>query len=317
MDTEILTESDLFIQVKSIDLSTATVSLYVVHRKMRGTRAEYTAYHVNSEENLRLKLRKVVQDRLSEATSITEYDYLTTDQDDGLLSIDINETDFARIINSIEPSIDVPNVISISELANALMYIIRLDTSDNITIYAARRVSNQWTIKKIKGIMFAAFIDGQLRDLKEEVAFRVDKIIDFFSFRGKIFIANKKNFETALNFREGIKRHGEETIREFAELQIVDDPEKLKTLIGDSIPLLRRLAKVRRSEYYHDDSYMDKLREVAEEQKWRDIKFNNKGQPIVEEDTLMTLLTLLNDDRMKSYVIGVSYDVEVKHPVES
>jgi hypothetical protein len=42
-----------------------------------------------------------------------------------------------------------------------------------------------------------------LCDINQKKIFRIDKKIDFFSYGNSIFIADKKQFETALNFREG------------------------------------------------------------------------------------------------------------------
>ena len=53
----------------------------------------------------------------------------------------------------------------------------------------------------------AIFKNNMLVDLEQGELFRIDTKIDFFSFDGVLFVADKKNFETALNFREGMERN--------------------------------------------------------------------------------------------------------------
>lgn len=155
-----------------------------------------------------------------------------------------------------------------------------------------------------------------LVDIEQKEIFRIDGKVDFFSYDGTTFIADKKNFEAALNFREGMERNRDEIVREFHNLNLFDNASEVSTLVGDSIRRLRRLSQVKRAGYYKDVNFLENLKRVNAEENWG-IKYSADGKLLVTEDDIDIVLRVLNNDRLTSKINSENFDVDVKHKLGS
>ena len=196
---------ETFSKVKEISWNKAVVSFYVVKRKLLNREARYELLQVNIDGKLKNKLRNVTTKKINSSNQALGYDFNTSDLDENVLGIETAETDLQKIIDIIEADESPKFAESFEQIIGSWLYIARLEDSDNI-LYSVRRVSDGWTTKKVSQLINAIFRNNMLIDLDQKDIFRVDDRVDFFSFNGVIFIANKKNFETALNFREGMER---------------------------------------------------------------------------------------------------------------
>ena len=68
--------------VKTIDWDSASVSFYVVKRKLIQRSAKYDIFHVNVDEPLRKKLRGITSGKIKKSNVALEYDFNTADLDD-------------------------------------------------------------------------------------------------------------------------------------------------------------------------------------------------------------------------------------------
>lgn len=156
------------------------------------------------------------------------------------------------------------------------------------------------------------FQNNMLVDLGEQEIFRIDGKVDFFTYEGIIFIADKKNFETALNFREGMERNRDEIAKEFSSLGLFENAAAVSGLVGNNLRRLRRLSQVKKAGYYKDPRFLESLKKVNEEDGWG-IQYSLDGKLLVTEDDIETVLRVLNNDRLTSKINAENFDVDVKH----
>lgn len=298
-------------QLKKVNFDSAIVSFYVVKRSLYERNASYSIKRVQLEEKLMQKFRDIVLDKLSSANEVIPYDFNTADQDQDFLAIDIYETDVQEILRSLETSQE--QVAKYDELLGTWVYIIQITTPDEQEkLFAVRKVSDVWSTKKVNSWVNLFYHECMLRDLEEKKIFKIDGKLDFFVYNNSIFIADKKAFESAMNFRQGMLNNRDEIVDEISSLGICENPNELKEIIGDNMKLLRRLSQVKKAGYYKDPEYLKNARKVCCDENW-DISFSETGKIEIRKDNIDTILRVLNNDRLKSPINAEKFDVDVKH----
>ncbi|MDX9917799.1 MAG: DUF4868 domain-containing protein [Gudongella sp.] len=303
-----------FNSIKKISWDKATVSFFVVKRKLVNREGYYEVLHVNVDDKMKKKLRNSTAKKITRANQAIEYDYNTADLDNNFLCLETASTDMFNILKDVASPKLPTTVTSLEQLLGTWMYIVRLDI-DGKSLFSVRRVSDTWSTKKVFQSINAIFTNNILVDLNEKEIFRIDEKIDFFSFEDLTFIANKKNFEAALNFRKGMENNRDVIIEEFKAMSIFEDASNLGKLVGDNIKRLRKLSQVKNSGYYKDSKFLKCLKEVNEEDGWG-IKYNTHGEIIVCEEDVETVLRILNNDRLTSKINQENFDVDVKHKIQ-
>jgi len=302
-------------RLKKLELKKSVVSLWVVHRKLnRQGVAHYSALKVNAAEALRKKLRTAVISKIDKSNEVSPYEYVTGDLDDDMLEQPLETTDFAEVIGQVSRNGEEHLAEKQEQLMSAWGYVIKLQSEDTY-VYAFRKLGQQWGSKKVSAGWALLFKDKVLMDLDDPAVFRTDAQIDFLSFEDSVFILNKKNFESAMNFREGMERHRDEIVKEFDELGIVTKSTIIQEAVGKNLHKLRRLASVKNSGYYRHPWYMEKVQTLNAQLNWG-LNFDADGAIEVEEDNVDLILTLLNNDRLKSPITDEIFDVAVKKAVE-
>jgi len=299
-------------KIKTLNWNQASVSLYLVKRELVHRKASYDVLQINVDTKLQKKLRGITSGRIQQSNAAVEYDFNTSDLDDNLLGIATSETDFQSIIDDIAADEEPDFADSIEQLIDSWLYIAHLALPGEPPLYAARRVSEGWTTKKVSQLISMIFRDNMLVDIEQKEIFRIDGKVDFFSYDGTTFIADKKNFETALNFREGMERNRDEIAQEFHTLNLFDNASEVSALVGDNMRRLRRLSQVKKAGYYKDVNFLANLKRVNDEEGWG-IKYSADGKLLVTEDDIETVLRVLNNDRLTSKINSENFDVDVKH----
>jgi hypothetical protein len=131
-----------------------------------------------------------------------------------------------------------------------------------------------------------------------------------------IFIADKKNFEAALNFREGMEKNRDEIVKEFKQANLFVDADEISNMVGNNIKRLRKLSQVKKAGYYKEKNFLQNLKQVNEDENWG-IQYSDDGKLIVTEEDIETVLTVLNNSRLKSPINQESFDVDVKHKFDN
>lgn len=302
-----------FNSVKSINWSSSIVSLYIVHRQLdtKTRTATYRVLNVNADIKLRKRLRSIASTTILGSNKVIAYDFNTVDHDDDFLGLTTSETDMQRIVDQITSTIP-PTVDKVDDLLNAWIYIIRLTVGKEEPLFSVRHVSKGWSAKKVSQLTSLIFANNMLMDLEDKEVFKIDNKLDFFSYNGVVFIADKKNFELAMNFRLGMEQNRDNIVGEFITSKVLNSTNKLAALVGNNLRRLRKLAQVKKSGYYKDPNYMAQLKNVNKTENWG-LTYLPDGTLSITEDNIDDVLRLLNNDRLRSPINAENFNVDVKH----
>lgn len=297
-------------EIKSLDLSKCPVTFWLVKRKVTQKDANYSVLRVNIDAKLQRRFRGYLKTQLqNKEFHVSAYDFNNADGDDALFTIATDITDFVKVATAIDDGFNNPYARNYEELLNSWAYI-ALFEKDGKRLFAWRKINADTQPKKVmsKNAMF--FQNHKLVDLDDKEIFLIDPRYDFFVYEGTTFIANKRQFESSMNFREGMKTNGDEVLADFEKLKIFDNVDIIKEFVGTNLHRLRKLSSIRKSGYYKQPDYMKRLLKVSAQEKW-ELKII-KNKIIVEEDTVELLLKLLNNDRLRSPINNELFDSEAK-----
>lgn len=304
-----------FKDLQKVDWSKATVSLFVAKRRLVNREAVYDLLEVTIDKPLGRKLRSISREKLSKSNDVRDYDFNTADLDNDVLGIETSETDLGALIDEIESATPIKKATDYASLVGSWIYIARLEVSGSPVLFSARKTSATWTAKKVSQLVNAIFSNNVLIDLNQKEVFQIDSKVDFFSFDGFIFIADKKSFENALNFRAGMEKNRDAIVKEFATLNIFTDAAAVGTLVGDNVIRLRKLSQVQKSGYFRDSKYRSSLHKINKSDKWG-LKYDSQKRLIPSEESIEDILKFLNNDRLNSKLNSEIFDVDVKHKVK-
>ena len=288
-------------------------TLWLVKRRLVDKVAHYSVFRVEVDRKLELKLKAAVAGKIKNKNyKLEAYDFLTADQDDQIFTIESAETDFISIQAEIDKGLANKKVEKYEDLLDSWAYVVKLTHGDD-SVYGFRKISTLNSAAKMKGVASTLFVDKQLTDLEDDKIFTLDTRIDFFVYDGVTFITNKKEFESALNFRDGMEKNRDVVLNEFAVLQVFDDVEPLRKGIGTNLHLLRKISSIQKSGYYKNPQYLLDLIKVNKQKKWGLVVV--KGVIIITEANVDLVLTLLNNGRLESPINQEMFDASVKKKV--
>jgi hypothetical protein len=300
--------------IKAIDLKKWTATFWLVKRYMAGHAAHYSVLRVNTDAKLQKRLKGYVANQLQgKDFHLAEYDYSNADGDDTLFTITADATDFPKVEEAISAGFDNAIAKEYQELLNSWAYVVELELG-NDRLYAWRKISTLTQPKKVQSRQAMFFVDHKLVDVEDKEVFLIDPRFDFFVHGGMIFIANKKEFEISMNFREGMKAKAAEVIQNFIASGHFRNVDLIQKFAGDNMNHLRKLASILKAGYYQKPDYIQRMIEVSKEEGW-ELKVAD-GQVVVEEETIELLLKLLNNDRLRSPINNETFDAAAKAPVK-
>ena len=298
-------------KLRSLDFNNADVFLWIVKRKLKGTKAIYNALNVELEDKLSEKLKIIVKEKIDNCNHIKDYSHLSEDLDDDILTLSHKETDFPTIYSEIQKGSDNLKAEKLEDLSGTWAYIIEI--KNNFQLMTFTKVPESWDMKKKKGILNLVFIGKKFKDLDDNSIFRIQRKIDFFCFEDILFILDKKKFETGLNFREGMKSSRDEVLNDFETFGIINDVNKLREKIGENMKYLRKISMIKNNGYYKNKDFMARLIQANKMEKWGLTIVNNRI--VLTEENFNDILTVLNNDRLKSPITEETFDVHVKVPL--
>lgn len=300
-----------FQQLKNIDFESMYVSLVMVKEYKRNRESQYAGRYVQIDGSLETRLKNIIQRKIEYSNSYDEYAYDCPEPEEGLVrTINYDSTDFIRIlenINLLNPEED--KIDSLDELVKAKAYIILLkDDTGQIVVAGFKTIPENWKMKKAKGLISLLFRENRFEDLDEGNVFSISNTIDFIFYSDIIFILSKKNFETGLNFREGMIAKAQTLYDEVRELALFVNLDILISKVGDNQHYLRKIATIKNLGYYRDQRFLQNFKEVNDARNWG-VEFNN-GQIIITEEKLDDILTILQNKRLYSELTNENFDVE-------
>lgn len=296
--------------IKALDIKQWTVTFWLVKRYMANHAAHYSVLRVNTDAKLQKRLKDYVANQLQgKDFHLAEYDFNNADGDDTLFTITADTTDFPKVEEAINAGFKNAIAKDYPELLNSWAYVIQLEHG-NDRLYAWRKISTLTQPKKVKSRQAMFFVEHKLVDVEDKEVFLIDPHFDFFVHDGMIFIANKKEFEISMNFREGMKAKAAEVIQNFHDCGHFKNADLIQQYAGDNMHHLRKLASIFKADYYQQPDYIQRMIEVSKEEGW-ELKVEG-GQVVVEDNTIELLLKLLNNERLRSPINNETFDAAVK-----
>lgn len=299
--------------LKNTDINSWVITLWLVKRKLNGQVANYSVLRVDIDKKLQRKFKKSLGDRIQgKEYQLEEYDFLTADQDDYLFTLDSAETDFKKIQDAIDEGLQNHKAEKYEDLLDSWAIVIKM-IDDGKSLYGVRKVNKFTASAKLGKMAYFIFDNHQLTDLEDKKVFTLDTNIDFFVYEGTAFITNKKEFESVLNFRQGMETNRDNLLDEFSQLEIFTDIEAIRKTVGSNIRLLRKVSAIQKSGYYKSQDFMRNLVITNEQRNWGLSLQNN--QIVVTEENVELVLTLLNNSRLESPINHEVFDASVKKKV--
>ncbi|MCK9608674.1 MAG: DUF4868 domain-containing protein [Methylomonas sp.] len=296
--------------LQSQDFKEWVASFWLVKRYIKEQQAHYSVLRVDIDKKLQARFKGYLRKQLqSKDFHISEYDFNNTDGDDTLFTISADATDFVKVEAEINQGFEKPHAQNYDELLNSWAYVILFE-KDGEKVYAWKKISAETQPKKAKSKGAVFFHNHKLVDVEDKEVFMVYQNYDFFVYDSTTFVANKRQFESSMNFREGMKANGEEVLSDFKALDIFENVEIIREFVGSNLHHLRKLSSIRKSAYYKQPDYMKKLIEVNSTEQW-ELKISN-GKIVVEKATVELLLKLLNNDRLRSPINNEMFDSAAK-----
>lgn len=297
-------------EIKAADFSKWHASFWLVKKKASGTGTSYSVLRVEMDGKLEARFKRYLKQQLQGMDfHLAEYDYNNADGDDSLFTLAASTTDFVKVEAAITTGFDNPHAANYEELLKSWAYVILFE-KDGKKLYGWRKVSADTQPQKVNSKNAAFFQNHKLVDLDDKEVFMIYPRYDFFVYDDMTFIANKRQFESSMNFREGMKANGDEVLAVFEKLAIFEHVNIIKDFVGTNLHHLRKLSSIRKAGYYKQPDYLKNLIAVSKREKWN-LKIV-KGKIVVEEKTVELLLKLLNNDRLHSLINNEVFDAAAK-----
>ncbi len=299
--------------VREMNFKPWSTTLWLVKRRLAEGQGNYHVLRVECEKKLQAKLKKIITDKVqSREYRLEEYSFLSVDQDDRLFTLDAVGTDFETIQAEIDKRLSNEKAKTYEDLLNSWAYVVEL-RKDNTSFFAIRKINSMTQPKKVQAKSSFIFEEQILKDLDERQVFTIDTSLDFFVYEGTVFILNKREFESALNFRKGMEDNRDSVLTELGGIGVFEDVAPIKKAVGSNLHMLRRISSVQKSGYYKNKTFIESLIEVSLREKWPLVVKNGKIH--ITDETVNLVITLLENGRLRSPINQELFDTQVKKKV--
>ena len=296
-------------EIKSEDFGGWAASFWLI-KKRTSKESSYSALRVDMDRKLQNRFRRYLKQQLQgKDFHLAEYDYNNADGDDALFTIDAETTDFTKVVAEIGKGFSNQRVTSHEELLRSWAYVILFEKDDR-KLYAWKKISADTQPKKAAAKDLAFFLNKKLVDLDDKEVFMIYPRYDFFVYGGTTFIANKRQFESSMNFREGMKAKAAQVIQDFIDSGKFENTERITRYVGENLHHLRKMASILKAGYYKQTDYIQQMIVVSKSEGW-ELNVKN-GKVVVEDETIELLLKLLNNDRLRSPINNEVFDAAAK-----
>jgi hypothetical protein len=297
----------------------AEASLWALFYQGSGEDAETIVRPVKTTKSLQTRLLAIVHAQINRAKNVREYDYQTTDlEDDDALVVTSGRDSLAEIAlqtsaNDIISGKKNP-VSSTDELLMASGYLVRIDTPNGGVIHGFKRMPE--TVKTFRRLFDVAIHADFELDLTEDDkrSFRLARTVDAFHYKNTTFVTSKKDFETGLRYRDAMRTTAKNTVTQIANSGVIANAAHLLDGREDKYQLLRRLAGIGKNPRFQDPRWLKRVQELNTEHSWN-LKFNDEGKLLLDDECLDLILTLLRDRRALTLIYKEMIDAEVSKPV--
>lgn len=103
--------------------------------------------------------------------------------------------------------------------------------------------------------------------------------------------------------------------QEVTELNIFTNLEVLTEKVGNNMRYLRKVSTIRNLGHYRNPEFLQKMQRLNEARGWS-LNFEN-GQIALDDDSLDSVLSILQNKRLRSEFTEEDFDVESTKPVSA
>ncbi|MDR1326343.1 MAG: DUF4868 domain-containing protein [Treponema sp.] len=291
--------------------------LAIVKEYKRDRQSHYNIKYVDIDNKLEKRLCSILKNCISNSNSFEEYKIDGNENEVGeIKGMDYQETDYYKI-HKILMGVQPQNALvsSIDELIQAKAYLIITRDKDRIIASGYKIIPENWKLKKTKGLIPLLFKNNRFEDIEDTPVFSISNLIDFMYYQDALFVLSKKNFERGLNFREGMKAKADVFYDSIEELNLIKNIEILKEFVGDNQKYLRKLAVVENLGLYKEPEFIRKVDECSRINHWNVELID--GKFVLDGSNIETLLSLLQNKRLKSEITEEFFDVDSARKVEN
>ncbi|WQO64676.1 DUF4868 domain-containing protein [Sinorhizobium medicae] len=288
--------------LKAFNLNDADLTLWT----FKGSVPAVNGHWIETTVELDQELKRVFTSQLQGFSEEKDYGLLAENNEESVLTLPADETDVHVIADAIGLATYGRKTRSVKTLRNAKFYVVRFVQNGQV-VFAARRTDQSWRTKAAASVLTAIYKDKEL-DLAEDDGFKIHKTFDFFCINGKLLIADKRNFETILNYRAAHESDFAEMQAEAEFTEAFSDLAPLSDFVGTNRLQLRRMSAIRSKSFYKDAAFMINLRARFAEYELN-IVFDADGKIVPTPETCRDIMTALLDHRLRSGFSGNTYDV--------
>ena len=302
--------------LKATNFSRARVSLVVLEKYISQRVAHYRLKNVQTNDPLKTRLHQIVLDKIEATGHTRKYtvDAQEPDEDEACL-ISVADTDFEGIYEQLlDMNPEEDRVENAEELASAKAYMIVLTMSNDQRVIGLRKIPESWKLKSERGLIQVLFRENRFEDLTEGNVFSISNTVDMLFFNDRLFIYSLKAFENLLNFRDAMIATAQSLYDEAQELEVFTNVDMLQERVTNNRRYLRKISVIQTLGYFRDPAFIQRLKAVNIAKGWN-IQFEN-DQITFTEETIDTILTVLQDKRLHSELTDQDFDVPSGTKVE-
>jgi hypothetical protein len=288
--------------LKAFDVAASDLTLWT----FKGTVPDINGHWIETTDDLDAGLKDIFVTQLQGLSEELDYALLAANNEESVLTLPADETEIHTITEAIGQSTPGRRTRSIKTLRNAKFYVVRLVCGGQV-VFAVRKTDSSWRTQAAANILTAVYKDREL-DLAEDEGFKIQKNFDFFWINGKVLIAEKRNFESVMNYRAAHEGDFVELQAEAEFVNVFVDLGPVVEFVGINRLQLRRMSAIRSKAFYKDAAFMDNLR-LRSADYGLNIQFDATGKIISTPETCRDIMTALLDHRLRSGFSGNTYDV--------
>jgi hypothetical protein len=288
--------------IKAFDFLNSTVTLWT----FKGVVPDINGHWIETTDDLDEELKNISRSQLAEISEEAEYSLLAQNNEGSLLSIPADETAISEIADAMGVATPGRRTRDVKTLRNARFYVARMVHNGQVVL-GVRKTDSSWKTRAAVNVLTAIYKDRELQ-LAEDESFRIERSFDFYVINNKIFIYNKRNFESILNYRAAHEDDFSELQAETEFYSLFSDLTELNEYIGINRIQLRRISAIRLKAFYRDAAFMANLR-TRHAEFGLNIQFDVIGRIVPTSETCRDIMTALLDHRLRSGFSGNTYDV--------
>lgn len=267
---------------------------------------KFNGHWIDTTDEMDAELRAIVTQQRDTISEAIQYSLLAENNEASVLSISADETHAGLLADQFAAELPAKKTRDVKTIFNAGFYVIKLVQGEN-TLFTVRKTDATWRSKSVNNIVTAFFSDAQL-DVAPDDNFRIHKNIDFFGINGSLFVKNKRNFESVLNYKAAHEQDYAEMAIEDEFIAVFVGLDELTRFIGSNKIQLRRMSAIRQKGFYSDNKFMDNLRNLYKKY-GLNLQFDDQGRIVPTADSCRDIIAALLDHRLHSGFSDNIYDV--------